>query len=71
MTVKVAYFLGPPCTSGFSLRVYQVNFCKSEKPILPLQTLMAMKGARNVDVTKTQKFRLARSTGHSGDGHFK
>jgi len=25
-------------TSGFSLQVYEVNFCKTEKRILPLQT---------------------------------
>jgi len=36
-------------TPGFSLRVYKVHFCKSEKRILPLHTRITMKHARNVD----------------------
>jgi len=36
-------------TSGFSLQVYKLNCCKSEKRILPLQTWMIMKHACNFD----------------------
>jgi len=34
----------------FSLQVYTVNFCKSEKRILPPQTWMAIKHTHNVDI---------------------
>jgi len=36
-------------TSGFSLQVYKVNICRSEKRILPLQTWNNMTHALNVD----------------------